>query len=200
MTQRTIPHSQLTEKAPLEIFEKLRQKLFNAFPVDVEKRESCISVEKAEALWMREGHNNGPACSYMKVPGSREFAHLHPGMCLRCFFRKSPLNYAGQVITVVSVFGFMVVTDHDTSMHCNLPPNVEEEVLKQGWGERHPKYVRFEAHPDRLFICSHKSSPYRYDMGVKETLIFGPRNDEEIDIVMRIVKESYWYAKGVEKV
>jgi hypothetical protein len=80
MTQRIIPHSQLTQIAPEPLFAEFRERLFKAFPsTNVEQKTSCISVETAEALCIKEGLHSNPA-AFMKVAGSREFAHLHPRM------------------------------------------------------------------------------------------------------------------------
>jgi hypothetical protein len=63
---------------------------------------------------------------------------------------------------------------HDGSLHMTLPPDIYQEVLAKGWGEPHP---------------------------VSGTLmIWGPRNAEELDIVWRLVCESYAYATGPESI
>jgi hypothetical protein len=59
---------------------------------------------------------------------------------------------------------------HDGSLHLTLPPDIYEEVLAKGWGEPHP---------------------------VSGTMmVWGPRNDEELDVVWRLVHASYAYATG----
>ena len=51
----------------------------------------------------------------------------------------------------------------DGSMHVLVAPSVTEVVERAGWGERHP---------------SHPSA----------TLLFGPRNEQEVDTLMKIVR------------
>jgi Family of unknown function (DUF5519) len=58
----------------------------------------------------------------------------------------------------------------DGSLHMTLPPDIYKEVLAKGWGEPHP---------------------------VSGTMmVWGPRNDEELDVVWRLVRASYAYATG----
>lgn len=50
------------------------------------------------------------------------------------------------------------------------PPEIYEEVLAKGWGEPHP---------------------------VSGTMmIWGPRNEEELDVIWNLVRASYEYATG----
>lgn len=59
---------------------------------------------------------------------------------------------------------------HDGSLHVTLPPEIYEEVLAKGWGEPHP---------------------------VSGTMmIWGPRNEEELDVIWNLVHASYEYATG----
>lgn len=59
---------------------------------------------------------------------------------------------------------------HDGSLHLTLDPMLYQEVLAKGWGEPHP---------------------------VSGTLmVWGPRNEEELDIVWNLVRASYEYATG----
>lgn len=60
---------------------------------------------------------------------------------------------------------------HDGSLHLTLPPGAYEEVRAKGWGEPHP---------------------------VSGTMmLFGPRDDSELEIVWKIVQSSYRFATGV---
>lgn len=60
---------------------------------------------------------------------------------------------------------------HDGSLHVALPQPVYDAVLANGWGEPHP---------------------------VSGTMIvWGPRDADELEIVWRIVKSSYDFARGV---
>ena len=60
---------------------------------------------------------------------------------------------------------------HDGSLHMTLPPAVYQDVLAKGWGEPHP---------------------------VSGTMmVWGPRNEAELEIVWSLVRASYDYATGV---
>jgi hypothetical protein len=52
--------------------------------------------------------------------------------------------------------------------------SVENEILNKGWGVRH----------------------MNYDCGVKEMLVYAPRDDQELGVAKRIIIESYRYASG----
>tara|TARA_B110000967_G_C18854973_1_gene546693 strand:- start:555 stop:1115 length:561 start_codon:yes stop_codon:yes gene_type:complete len=62
----------------------------------------------------------------------------------------------------------------DGSFHTVVGTEVENEIIAKKWGVRH----------------------MYYDQGVKEVLVYAPRNEEEIDIVKTIVIKSYEYATG----
>lgn len=58
----------------------------------------------------------------------------------------------------------------DGSLHATLPPDLYEEVLDKGWGEPHP---------------------------ISGTMmLFGPRDEEELEVLVRLVEASYAYATG----
>jgi hypothetical protein len=59
---------------------------------------------------------------------------------------------------------------HDGSLHMTLPPDLAEEAFDKGWGEPHP----------------YSGTP----------LIFGPRDEHELEVVWRLLRASYEYAKG----
>jgi phospholipase/carboxylesterase len=59
---------------------------------------------------------------------------------------------------------------HDGSLHLTLQPDVYREVLAKGWGEPHP---------------------------VSGTMmIWGPRSEEELEVIWSLVRSSYLYATG----
>lgn len=62
----------------------------------------------------------------------------------------------------------------DGSFHTVVGIDVENEIIAKKWGVRH----------------------MYYDRGVKEVLVYAPRNEEEIEIVKTIVIKSYEYATG----
>lgn len=62
----------------------------------------------------------------------------------------------------------------DGSFHAVVDVPIEDEILKKQWGVRH----------------------MYYDRGVKEMLVFAPRNDAELIVAKTIIAESYRYASG----
>jgi hypothetical protein len=58
----------------------------------------------------------------------------------------------------------------DGSLHMTLPPEIAEEAFEKGWGEPHP----------------YSGTP----------LIFGPRDEHELEVVWRLLRASYEYARG----
>ena len=62
----------------------------------------------------------------------------------------------------------------DGSFHAVVGVPIEDEILKKQWGVRH----------------------MYYDRGVKEMLVYAPRNDIELIVAKKIITESYRYASG----
>ncbi len=62
----------------------------------------------------------------------------------------------------------------DGSFHTVVNTDVENEIITKKWGVRH----------------------MYYDQGVKEVLVYAPRNEGEIEIAKTIVIKSYEYATG----
>jgi phospholipase/carboxylesterase len=62
----------------------------------------------------------------------------------------------------------------DGSFHTVVSSEVENEIIAKKWGVRH----------------------MYYNQGVKEVLVYAPRNEEEIEIAKTIVIKSYEYATG----
>jgi hypothetical protein len=58
----------------------------------------------------------------------------------------------------------------DGSLHLTLPQDVYDQVQARGWGEPHPLSGTM--------------------------MVFGPRDEEELEVVWAILKESYAYARG----
>ncbi|KAK4547303.1 hypothetical protein LTR36_000958 [Oleoguttula mirabilis] len=69
----------------------------------------------------------------------------------------------------------------DGSMHMTLHPADAKTVLEAGWAERHPiaRGGWFERFVPGGFL-----------------MVYAPRNDEEIETVMRIVKAAAWFVSG----
>ena len=64
---------------------------------------------------------------------------------------------------------------YDGSLHIRLPFALIEEVVTKGWGELHP------------------SAPKGFAPG-KTVMIYGPRDETELEIVWEILKQSYAFA------
>ncbi len=62
----------------------------------------------------------------------------------------------------------------DGSYHTVVDILIEDEILKKKWGVRH----------------------MYYDRGVKEVLVYAPRDESELIIAKKIIVESYRYASG----
>ena len=63
----------------------------------------------------------------------------------------------------------------DGSLHAMLPHPVEREAFEQGWAELHPA-ARAGIKPDTL------------------VMIYGPRDEEELEVVWRLVEAGYGFA------
>ena len=79
---------------------------------------------------------------------------------------------------------FMVGTEfahlhpaYDGSLHLVLPEPMARQVIEHGWGEFHPLVLRGEMPPTMV-------------------MVFGPRDDAELDTVFSIVRASYDSATG----
>jgi PIN domain nuclease of toxin-antitoxin system len=67
--------------------------------------------------------------------------------------------------------------DPDGSMHLGLTLKDAQYVMQQGWGELHP--VAKMGYLTHNFI-----------------MVFAPRNEEEVEVVKKIIKRSYLFATG----
>ncbi len=65
----------------------------------------------------------------------------------------------------------------DGSMHLGLPLKDAQYVINQGWGELHP--VAKMGYLTQNFI-----------------MVYAPRNEDEVEIVKKIITRSYTFAKG----
>ena len=63
----------------------------------------------------------------------------------------------------------------DGSIHTVVASEIEEEIISKKWGVRHMYYNR----------------------GVKEVLVYAPRNEKELEVLKSIVIKSYEYATGL---
>lgn len=70
------PHLQFTQQSPKDIYNKLADWAFLAFP-DVREEPSRISLPGTRALWLDESIPVAHRDAIMPAAGTREFAHLH---------------------------------------------------------------------------------------------------------------------------
>jgi hypothetical protein len=65
----------------------------------------------------------------------------------------------------------------DGSLHAALPPEVAEEAVEKGWAEQHP-VARLGYIPENV------------------VMVYAPRDEQELGIVLKLVEESRRYAAG----
>jgi len=61
----------------------------------------------------------------------------------------------------------------DGSIHAVVADEVEDEIVRSNWGKRHPMY---ESH------------------GVKEVIVYAPRDKDEVETLKKVILKSYEYA------
>lgn len=66
---------------------------------------------------------------------------------------------------------------YDGSMHMMLPREDVREVLEKGWGELHPMALRGAIPPNAV-------------------MVFAPRDDAEVDLVLGVIAASHRFASG----
>src|SRR5215210_1148352 len=66
----------------------------------------------------------------------------------------------------------------DGSLHAALPPEVAEEAISKGWAEQHP-VARMGYIPQNV------------------VMIYGPRDEQEVEVVAGLVVEAYRYTTSV---
>lgn len=67
----------------------------------------------------------------------------------------------------------------DGSLHLALPPEVAQEVIRQGWGEQHPVAKRGLIPAN---VC----------------MVYAPRDENEIEIVTGLVAATLRFASGIQ--
>ncbi|KAK8126124.1 uncharacterized protein PG998_001883 [Apiospora kogelbergensis] len=75
------------------------------------------------------------------------------------------------------------VHNTDFAMHMNLHPSDLKEVLKKGWGQRHP------------LACE---TWLRMPVPRQFALVYAPRNMEELKIVCKIIEAAGWWVMAKE--
>ncbi len=69
---------------------------------------------------------------------------------------------------------------YDGSLHLVLPAEVASKVIDKGWGELHPMARG----------GGHSAVPL---------MVYGPRNDEELEVVWVILRASFEFAGGLDE-
>jgi hypothetical protein len=64
---------------------------------------------------------------------------------------------------------------HDGSLHLVLPPTEIDEVIENGWAERHPLAGRFGT-PENI------------------VMVYGPRDEDELHVIEELVRASHAFA------
>lgn len=67
--------------------------------------------------------------------------------------------------------------EQDSSLHLMLPPQAAAEAIDKGWAEPHPLALRGIA-PQTL------------------VMIYGPRDEGELETIWRLIEASYGFARG----
>jgi hypothetical protein len=102
------------------------------------------------------------APSHVSVPGARAF-HLPD----------SP-QHAREAFMVAREFAHLHPAT-DGSLHLVLPPDEVDQVIENGWAERHPLAGQ-------------------YGLPANIVMVYGPRDDEEVAIVQELVRASHAFA------
>ncbi|KAF2463211.1 uncharacterized protein BDR25DRAFT_385006 [Lindgomyces ingoldianus] len=100
-----------------------------------------------------------------------------------CFEKHSSGLFASTPITRTCGGEICHAHPSDGSLHMTLHPADAKIVLESGWGERHPlaKGGWFRRFVPREFV-----------------LVYAPRDEGEVEIVIRIVQAAIWWVSGVD--
>lgn len=140
-TSSSIPHCQLDQNAPIELQERLWEKM-RGLP-GIRTGQSRISVPGARATFICDD-GAVAECPDCVMIGS-EFAHIHPAS--------------------------------DGSLHVCLPEPARSEAVARGWAEPH------------ILVASGKAPK-------SVVMIYGPRDEAELETVWSLVRISHQYASG----
>jgi hypothetical protein len=124
-------------------------------PADLQERVFAF----ASAL---DGVEVGP--SHVSVPGARAF-HV-----------PASAQDAREAFMVEREFAHLHPAT-DGSLHMSLPPDVVDQVIENGWAERHPLAGR-------------------YGLPANIVMVYGPRDDDELAVVEDLIRLSHAAATG----
>ena len=97
----------------------------------------------------------------------------------RAFFMEDTSKARPDAFMIGSEFAHLHPS-YDGSLHLILPAELANKVVKQGWGELHPMARGGD----------HSAVPL---------MVYGPRNDEELEVVWLILRASFEFAGGVDQ-
>jgi hypothetical protein len=100
-----------------------------------------------------------------------------------CFEKNSSGLFTGMPITRTCGGEICHAHPSDGSMHLTMHPADAKMMLENGWGERHPLA--------RGGWC-------RRFVPKEFTLVYAPRDEDELDTVMKIVAASIWWVSGID--
>jgi hypothetical protein len=124
-------------------------------PPDLQERVFAF----ASAL---DGVEVGP--SHVSVPGARGF-HV-----------PASAQDAREAFMVEREFAHLH-PESDGSLHMTLPPDVVDQVIENGWAERHPLAGQ-------------------YGLPANIVMVYGPRDEDELAIVEGLIRLSHAFATG----
>jgi phospholipase/carboxylesterase len=104
--------------------------------------------------------------SLVSVPGARAFhlpgcSHRHGSFMVECEFAH-------------------LHPSHDGSLHMTIPSELVDEVIANGWGERHPLAGKHGL-PDNIIM------------------VYGPRDEEELAVVAELLQASHAWGLAAQK-
>jgi hypothetical protein len=97
----------------------------------------------------------------------------------RAFFMEDTSNSRPDAFMIDSEFAHLH-PPYDGSLHLVLPAEVATKVIERGWGEFHPMARG----------GGHRAVPL---------MVFGPRNDDELEVVWLILRASFEFAGGMDE-
>jgi hypothetical protein len=83
---------------------------------------------------------------------------------------------ASEVFMIAREFAH-IHPSYDGSLHMVLPPHIVRQVVERGWGEQHP-VARMGLIPATTLM------------------VYGPRDDDELEVVLLLLRASWNFARG----
>jgi len=135
----------------------------------------------------RQKTQESPAAVYAQLVGRLSGLAADPRNKLlertSCFEKNSSGLFASVPITRTCGGEICHAHPSDGSMHLTLHPADAKAVLESGWGERHPLA--------RGGWC-------RRFVPKEFVLVYAPREEGEVEVVMEIVAASVWWVSGID--